>query len=90
MDLQSERSVHRKALARLARDNTTLTEQVLSIDALGAYCLNSQNEGLKLDLCFSCIAPSLLHRKLHTVIHVNPMPSGKSILSAYKECGLLR
>ena len=30
MDLRGERSVHRKALARLARDNTTLTEQVTS------------------------------------------------------------
>ncbi|KAG0589712.1 hypothetical protein M758_1G039700 [Ceratodon purpureus] len=31
VDLRSERSVHRKALARLARDNTTLTDQVRTL-----------------------------------------------------------
>ena len=30
LDLQSEHSMHQKALARLARDSTTLTEQVMS------------------------------------------------------------
>lgn len=40
-DLRNERSVHRKAVARFARDNATLTQDVLGLTPKPANCMHS-------------------------------------------------